>query len=138
MFRDSLLPFTRRASWAIVGGLVLVAAFGIGVQLPADPQRSHSALQSIALAAVLVAWVLCIIEPTVRFWLAAKERRAVEAAQLRALSAGYAGILLVVIIGTLGGGVGAAWTLLTDLIALAVVPILYVSFAPPTWLRRVW
>src|ERR1700686_1894316 len=138
MFRDSFLPFTRRASWAIVGGLVLVAAFGIGVQLPADPQRSHSALQSIALAAVLGAWGLCIIEPTVRFWLAAKERRGVEGGQVRGLRARFAGTLLVAIIGTLGGGVGAAWTLLTDLIALAVVPILYVSFAPPTWLRRVW
>jgi signal transduction histidine kinase len=138
MFRDSFLPLTRRGRWAIVGGLTLVAAFGIAVQLPADPQRPHSALQSIALAAVLVAWVLCILEPTVRFWLAAKERRAVEAAQLRALSAGCAGILLVVIIGTLSGGLGAAWTLLADLIALAVVPMLYVSFAPPAWLRRVW
>jgi signal transduction histidine kinase len=138
MFRDSFLPFARRTRWAITVALALVAAFGIAVQLPADPQSSHSALQFVPLAAVLLAWVLCILEPTVRFWLAAAERRAVEAARLRALSAGYAGILLVVIIGTLGAGLGAAWTLLTDLIALAVVPILYVSFAPPAWLRRVW
>jgi len=39
--------------------------------------------------------------------------------------------LLVVIIGTIGSGVGPGWTLLTDVITLAVVPILYVSFAPP-------
>jgi signal transduction histidine kinase len=138
MFRDSFLPFPRRTRLAITAALALVGTFGIAVQLPADPQRSHSALQFVALAAVLLAWVLCILEPTVRFWLAAAERRAVEAARLRALSAGYAGILLVVIMGTLGAGLGAAWTLLTDLIALAVVPVLYVSFAPPAWLRRVW
>jgi signal transduction histidine kinase len=138
MFRDSFLPFARRTRWAITVALALVAIFGIAVQLPADPQRSLSALQFVALAAVLLAWVLCILEPAVRFWLAAAERRAVEAARLRALSAGYAGILLVVIMGTLGAGLGAAWTLLTDLIALAVVPVLYVSFAPPAWLRRVW
>jgi signal transduction histidine kinase len=138
MFRDSFLPFARHTRWALAAALALIATFGIAVQLPPDQQRSHSGLQSVALAAVLVAWALCILEPTVRFWLAARERRAVEAARLRALSAGYAGILLVVIIGTLAAGLGAAWTLLTDVIALAVVPILYVSFAPPTWLRRVW
>jgi signal transduction histidine kinase len=138
MFRDSFLPFAPRTHWAIIAGLALIASFGIAVQLPADPQRPHSTLQSVALAAVVVAWVLCILEPTVRFWLAARERRALEAARLRALSAGYAGVLLVVIIGTLGAGLNPAWALLTDLVALAVVPILYVSFAPPTWLRRVW
>jgi signal transduction histidine kinase len=138
MFRDSFLPFARGTRWAILAGLAVLAGFAIAVQVPADPQRAHSAAQSVALAAVEVAWVLCILEPTVRFWLAARERRAVEAARLRALSAGYAGILLVVVVGTLGAGLGQAWTLLTDLMALAVVPILYVSFAPPTWLRRVW
>jgi len=138
MFRDSFLPFARHTRWALTAALALIAPFGIAVQLPSDPQGSHSALQSVALAAVLIAWALCIIEPTIRFSLAARERRAVEAARLRALSAGYAGILLVVIIGTLAAGLGAAWTLLTDVIALAVVPILYASFAPPTWLRRVW
>jgi signal transduction histidine kinase len=138
MFRDSFLPFAPRTHWAIIAGLALIALFGIAVQLPADPQRPHSALQSVALAAVVVAWVLCILEPTVRFWLAARERRALESARLRALSAGYAGVLLVVITGTLGAGLNPAWALVTDLIALAVVPILYVSFAPPTWLRRVW
>jgi signal transduction histidine kinase len=138
MFRDTFLPFARATHWAIIAALAVVAAFAIAVQLPADPMRSHTELQTVALVAVVVAWTLCILEPTIRFWLAARERRAVEAARLRALSAGYAGILLVVIMGTVGAGLGPVWTFLTDLIALAVVPILYVSFAPPVWLRRVW
>jgi signal transduction histidine kinase len=92
----------------------------------------------IALIAVLVVWSLCILEPIVRFWQSAKGRHTVEAARLRALSGGYAGILLVVIIGTIGSGVGPGWTLLTDVITLAVVPILYLSFVPPAWLRRMW
>jgi len=138
MFRDSFLPFARRTHWAITVALAAIAAFGIAVQLPGDPQRPHSTVQFLALAAVVVAWALCILEPTIRFWLAAREQRAVEAASLRALSAGYAGILIVVIMGTFGAGLGAAWTLLTDLMALTVVPVLYVGFAPPSWLRRVW
>jgi signal transduction histidine kinase len=138
MFRDSFVPIsgpTRRLIAAVIG---LVAVFGIVVQLPAEPQRPHGTLQMIALIAVLVAWSLCILEPIVRFWQSARGRHSVEAARLRALSGGYAGILLVVIIGTIGSGLGPGWTLFTDVIALAVFPILYVSFAPPAWLRRMW
>jgi signal transduction histidine kinase len=138
MFRDSLVPFSSRTRRLIAAVIGLVAFFGIVVQLPAEPQRPHGPLQMIALIAVLVVWSLCILEPIVRFWQSAKGRHTVEAARLRALSAGYAGILLVFIIGTIGSGFGPGWTLLTDVITLAVVPILYVSFAPPAWLRRMW
>jgi signal transduction histidine kinase len=138
MFRDSFVPFSSRTGRLIAAVIVLVGVFGIAVQLPAEPQRSHGPLQSIALVAVLVVWSLCILEPIVRFWLAAKGRHTVEATRLRALSVGYGGILLVVIIGTLGADLGPGWTLIVDLITLVVVPILYVSFAPPAWLRQMW
>jgi signal transduction histidine kinase len=138
MFRDSFVPFSSRTRRLIAAVIVLVGAFGIAVQLPAGPQHPHGTLQSIALVAVLVVWSLCILEPTVRFWRSAGGRHSVEAARLRALSVGYGGILFVVIIGTLGAGLGPGWTLISDLITLAVVPILYVSFAPPAWLRRMW
>ncbi|MHB8589285.1 MAG: sensor histidine kinase [Candidatus Dormibacteraceae bacterium] len=138
MFRDSFLPLARTTRRVVTAGIVLVGVLAAAAQIPADPQRSHTVLQSIALAAVLVTWTLCILEPTIRFWFAARGRRAVEAARLRALSLGYAGVLLVVMIGTFGAAWGQAGTLVTDLITLAVVPILYISFAPPTWLRRFW
>jgi signal transduction histidine kinase len=138
MFRDSFVPFSSRTRRIVAAVIGLVAVFGIVVQVPAEPQRAHAPLQVIALIAVLVVWSLCILEPIVRFWQSARGRHSVEAARLRALSGGYAGILLVVIIGTIGSGVGPGWTLLTDLITLAVLPILYVSFAPPAWLRRMW
>src|SRR6202158_5863055 len=137
-FRDSFVPLSRLTRRLVAAGILLIAALGILVQLPADAQRTHSPLQTIVLLAVLVAWVLCILEPTVRFWIAAGGRHAVEAARLRALSLGYAGILFVVMLGTFGPstGVGAAWV--TSLVTLAVVPVLWVSFAPPAWMRRFW
>jgi signal transduction histidine kinase len=138
MFRDAFVPFTSRTRRIIAAVIVLVGAFGIAVQLPAEPHQAHGLLQSIALVAVLAVWSLCMLEPIVRFWLSAAGRHTVEAARLRTLSVGYGGILFVVIIGTLGAGLGAGWTLIIDLITLAVVPILYVSFAPPAWLRRMW
>ena len=138
MFRDSFVPIGSRSRRVIPAGIVAVGAFGIVVQLPAGPEHAQSALQSIALAAVLIVWALCILEPIIRFWIAARGRHAVEAARLRALSAGYAGILFVVMFGTFAPSAGVITPLVTDLITLAVVPVLYVSFAPPTWLRRVW
>ena len=138
MFRDSFVPFSSGMRRLIAAGISLVGVFGIAVQLPGEPQRTQGPLQSISLVAVLVVWSLCILEPIVRFWLSAKGRHSVEVARLRALSVGYGGILFVVIIGTFGAGLGPGWTLITDVITLAVVPILYVSFAPPAWLRRMW
>lgn len=138
MVRDSLVRLASRSRRGITGGIVLVGALGIAVELPTEPQRSQTLLQSLVLAAVLTAWALCILEPTIRFWIAARGRRAVEAARLRALSVGYAGVLCVVMIGTFGAHLGKLETLVTDLLALAVVPILYFSFAPPAWLRHLW
>ena len=138
MFRDSFVPMAPLTRGLVTAGIAAVGAFGIVAQLPAEPQRSHGLLQSVAITAVLVVWVLCILEPIIRFWIAARGRHAVEAVRLRALSLGYAGIVFVVMLGTFGRGLGVVTSLVTDLITLAVVPFLYVSLAPPAWLRRFW
>jgi signal transduction histidine kinase len=122
----------------VKAGILLVGALGILVELPAYTQHAHSPLQGIVLPTVLATWVLCILEPTIRFWIAARGRHAVEAARLRALSLGYTGILFVVMLGTFGPGLGVGASWVTSLITLAVLPILWVSLAPPAWLRRFW
>jgi signal transduction histidine kinase len=59
---------------------------------------------------------------------------------MRALSLGYAGLVGVIFVGTLGGELvrNAAGQFVLDLVALAMVPTLYFSFHPPVWLRRLW
>jgi len=69
---------------------------------------------------------------------AARGRPAVEKARLRAISIGYAGLLIVIVVGTLAGSLNGLATVLIDLAALAIVPVLYVAFFPPVWLRRIW
>jgi signal transduction histidine kinase len=137
-FRDSFVPLTTRTRRLVAPAIVVIAALGLLAQLPAAPQQTHSPLQTFVLAAVLVTWTLCILEPIIRFWIAARGRHAVEAARLRALSLGYAGILFVVMLGTFGPrmGSGAAW--LTSVLTLIVVPVLWISFAPPAWMRQIW
>jgi len=91
------------------------------------------------LAALLAVWSACLLEPVVRFWLASMGRPAVERARLRALSVGYVGLLAVIVVGTLAGSsTSPLVTVLIDLFALAIVPMLYVAFFPPAWVRIFW
>src|SRR5207237_4147958 len=130
-----LSPVTRGAgtvAMLVIGLLVII------VQLPANPETPHTELQSLVLVATIGIWAFCILEPTVTIWMSARGRPSVEQARLRAISIGYAGLLLVVVVGTIAGSLNNFLSLLLSITALAVVPVLYVAFFPPVWLRRVW
>ena len=140
MFRDSFIPLGAGTRRFVAVVIVLVAGFAIFVELPTDAQAPHGALQSVALAAILITWGACVVEPIVTLWLASRGRPAVEGARLRSLSLGYAGLVAVVMFGSLGGALvtNDAAQLALDLVALAIVPLLFISFYPPAWLRRLW
>ncbi len=138
MFRDSFLPYAALTRRALTAALVVVGLLATALQLPANPDSPHSALQTLVLATLVGLWVFCILEPLVTFWVAARGRPAVEKARLRAISIGYAGLLIVIVVGTLAGSLNGLATVLIDLAALAIVPVLYVAFFPPVWLRRIW
>ena len=137
-FRDSFVPFRRRTTLLLTASIVAVGLLAIVLQLPADPESRHTPAQTLVLVAIVGLWSFCVLEPIVTFWLAARGRPAVEKARLRAISAGYAGLLAVVIIGTLAGSIINWLTVAVDVLALAIVPVLYVAFFPPAWLRRIW
>ena len=139
-FRDSFIPLGARVRTAATLILVLILVAGIAARLPAQPQAPHSAFQAAVLVAILVAWVLCVGEPVFRMWAASRGRPAVEGARMRALGLGYAALIVVVVIDTVGGAEvqGDALQLTLNLITLAIVPVLLFSFYPPVWLRRMW
>jgi signal transduction histidine kinase len=140
MFRDSFIPLGTSIRRLVAFVIVLAAALAILVQLPTDSQAPHGALQTIALAAILIIWAVCVLEPIVTLWLASRGRPAVEGARMRSLSLGYAGLVAVIMFGTLGGSLVSndAAQLVLNLVALAIVPMLFISFYPPAWLRRLW
>jgi signal transduction histidine kinase len=59
---------------------------------------------------------------------------------MRALSTGFALLVAILVVSVLGGSAlrSPAEVIVTQVIALAVVPIIYVSLAPPRLLRRLW
>ena len=138
MFRDSFVPFSPFERRLVAVAVIVIAAAGIAVQLPADIAGSYSPLQAMVLAAIIALWAFCIFEPILTFWRGSTGRPSVERARLRAFSAGYAGLVLVVLTGSILGSIGTALSIVVDVVALAIVPALYVAFFPPAWLRRVW
>ncbi len=140
MFRDSFIPLSAGTRRGVQIAIAAVAVLAIAVQLPADPQQRQGLLQAMALVAVIVVWSLCIVEPIFRLWRASINRPAVESGRLRALCLGYAALLAEVGVATVGGSAAhhPYFVLATDVVTLAIVPLLYVSFSPPTWLRWVW
>ncbi|HKW59122.1 MAG TPA: ATP-binding protein [Candidatus Dormibacteraeota bacterium] len=137
-FRNSFVPF-RPLTMRLVTALILaIGLLDIVLQLPAGPESPHTPLQSLALAATVGVWAFCILDPTLTFWIASRDRPAVEKARLRALSTGYTGLLVVILVGTVAGSVSDGIALVVDVLALAIVPVLYVAFFPPVWLRRIW
>ena len=138
MFRDSFVPLGPRIRRGVAILIAAAIVVGLLVQLPGNPEGAHAPLQTLVLVGVVGVWAYCIFDPIVTFWLAARGRPAVEMARLRAISIGYAGLLFVFVGGTVGGALSDPMTLVVDVIALAIVPVLYVAFFPPVWLRRIW
>ncbi len=140
LFRDSFIPLGAGMKRFVAVVIVLVAALATVAQLPSNTGLPRAPLQTLALAALLTTWGICVVEPIVTLWLASRGRPAVEGARMRALSLGYAGLVAVVMFGSLGGSLvrNQAAELAIDLVTLAIVPMLFFSFYPPPWLRRMW
>ncbi|HEY4845368.1 MAG TPA: HAMP domain-containing sensor histidine kinase [Candidatus Dormibacteraeota bacterium] len=140
LFRDSFIPLSRRLQ---IGALVLTVAatvFALVVLVPGGPNRRPTPVQSAATIALVLVWSACVIEPIVRFWAAARRRPAVQRARLRALAGGYGAIVLILLVAGFGGSAATNPTVqwLFEVVAIIALPLLYVSFAAPRWLRRLW
>jgi signal transduction histidine kinase len=138
LFRDAFLPLSRRVRWAATAALVTSCLVGI-----ADVTvLAHSGVTVMTAAAValILTWAVFVGEPIVRFWLASSSLPSVQKARMRALSFGFAVLIAILMVDVLGGAAlqSPAAVITTQLIALAVVPVIYVSFAPPSLLRRIW
>jgi len=139
LFRDSVIPLSRRTRWLVIGVVGLTAIFMIAVRALYGTSAPKP-LSFAELIAFIVVWSGCVGEPSVRLWLTARSRTAVQRARMRALSLGYLGIvaILLVAVGVQSLASQPAVQIGVALATLAIVPPLYAGFAPPTWLRRIW
>jgi len=139
-FRGSLIPLPRTWHVAAVAAMAAGIAAFLLARLFGTIGGVSTQLQTAAGLVIVLVWAAIVLEPIVRFWLVARGLPAVQAWRLRSLSLGFAGIVGILLF-AVGAGTAAAnqpVQLVIQLVVLAIVPLLYVSFSPPAWLRREW
>jgi signal transduction histidine kinase/CheY-like chemotaxis protein len=136
LYRNSMIPLKR--AWHLTA-LVTLAATTVAYEI-AQVLSAPKTLLAWAVAVLVLGWSATVLEPIVRFWLVARELPAVQAWRLRTLSLGFAGLVAILVFAVAAGTASAnpAVEVLIQLVVLAIIPLLYVSFSPPAWLRREW
>lgn len=138
LFRDAFLPlrpWVRQAATAF-----FLVACVVGIAQVTVPVHAGRAVMTAAATVLIAAWAIFTGEPIARFWLASRNLPSVQKARMRALSFGFAVLIGILVVDVFGGSAvqSPAAVITTQLIALAMVPVIYVSFAPPGLLRRFW
>lgn len=139
-FRDALIPLTRRWHTVAVIGVVVACCGYLTTQgLVAVAAVPLSLMTGAAVVLVLV-WSAMVVEPIIRFWLVARDLPAVQAWRLRSLSIGFGGLVAILLaaVGSLAFNSTPLFQILIQVSVLLIVPLLYASFSPPSWLRRQW
>lgn len=138
-FRHSLLPLSRRTHLLAVGACGALSPVIVAANLPYTENPSLSAAQFGLVMAISSVWSVCVGGVAVGFWRQARNRPSVQRARLRALSIGFTGLVVVALLWSATARIESTTLLLgAQSLALGMVPLLYVSFAPPLWLRRAW
>jgi signal transduction histidine kinase/DNA-binding response OmpR family regulator len=139
-FRGSLIPLQPR--WHVVAVVALVGATVLEfvAQGLIAAGAASATLASQAGILLIIVWLATIVEPIIRFWLVARYLPAVQAWRLRSLSFGFGALVAVLLIavGSLAFKSTPLLQVLIQVCVLIIVPLLYVSFSPPSWLRRQW
>jgi signal transduction histidine kinase/CheY-like chemotaxis protein len=136
LYRNSMIPLKR--AWHVTA-LVALSATTLAYEA-AQAVSAPKNLLTWAIVALVLAWSATVVEPIVRFWLAARALPAVQAWRLRTLSLGFAGLVAILLFAVAAGTESAnpLVQVLIQVVVLAIIPLLYVSFSPPAWLRREW
>src|SRR5438067_2628747 len=136
LYRDSLIPLPRRWHVAALGSLAAASGFLVS----AVAFAASRTVLIVTLILFIAVWSACVGEPFIRFWIAARTLPAVQAWRLRSLSLGFGGLVSILLFAIAVGSLSRQpiVQVLFELFPLAIVPLLYASFSPPSWLRRQW
>ncbi|MEO8899142.1 MAG: ATP-binding protein [Candidatus Dormibacter sp.] len=144
LFRDSLIPSKPYivATLAALTTAVSVATFGVSIDTT-YAGRQNVAVTGVALVvfvALLLTWSALVGTSILMLARASGSLPSVQRARLRALTAGFAGIVLAVVALALAAGAGpnTGQELGIEALVLLSMPLLVAAFSPPGWLRRVW
>ena len=138
-FRGTFIPLGRASHGAALSAVAVGIVVGVASNVP-SLAAAVPGLVAVGPVVLVGVWGGCVAEPIVRFLRASRNRPAVQRARLRALALGYGTILAILVFSVVGAGLARRpeVQLATSMVAFLTVPILYVSFSAPIWLRRIW
>src|SRR5438270_6096558 len=139
-YRASLIPFPRGRHAAVIAALVTAGVLFFAAEALVRARAAPLALETATGLLLVGVWGAAVAEPIARFWIVSNGVPAVQRWRLRSLSVGFAALVAILVLAI---GLGSlvrqpAVQLLLQVVVLAIVPLLYASFAPPAWLRREW
>jgi PAS domain S-box-containing protein len=144
LFRDSLVPSRPHivATLAALTAAISVATFGVSIDTSYNGQQNVAVTGAalVVYVALLLTWSALVGTSIFMLARASGSLPSVQRARLRALTAGFAGIVLAVVALALAVGASPNQGLEVGLEALVLLcmPLLAAAFSPPAWLRRVW
>ena len=135
-FRAHFLGLSR--TWEVIAATAAVAA--VVVSIPLSLAAMPAELRGPLTVFLIAVYCGLVGEPIVRFWLASRGLPSIQRWRLRSLSLGFAALLAVLVFAVALGALlkSALVSVVIEVVVLAIVPLLYVSFSPPAWLRRQW
>ena len=138
LFRNEFVPLGKTTLFG--ANSLLAAAILAGLLIVTVPPQTAERLVSALGFVVIFAWAIFTGEPVIRFWLASNPLPSVQKARMRFLSFGFGVLIAIQLVDVLGGSELRSRTaiVVTQLLALAAVPFIYLSLAPPTLLSRIW
>jgi signal transduction histidine kinase len=138
LFRNEFIPLGPTLYRA--ANVLLAVAIVSGILVSTVLQNANQTVVLLLALVLISAWAIFTGEPIVRFWLASNRLPAVQKARMRFLSLGFAVLIAILFVDVLGGSSLRSPTaiIVTQLLALAVVPVIYFSLAPPPLLRHIW
>ena len=119
---------------AVLATILLVCVAGVALA------GAGSNRQPLIVALLGAVWLTCVAEPAAWLWRISKGMPSVQRARLRSISLAYGVVIVVLIVSivsdvVLGGSRPAAALAIP---ALVVLPLFYIGFEPPRWLRAFW
>ena len=139
LFRHGFVPLPRAVRIGVLGLMLVAAAANLIVRPPTGTAPEYSPVELLTVVSVIGLWGLCVCEAAVRFWIASRGKPVVQRARLRSLSGACACLVVLVLLVVFGDASHRpALNVGVNGVALALVPVLYASFAPPRWLRAGW
>lgn len=137
-FRGAFIPLSERVQLAVAVGAAVICLLAIAARVGDTAQPTP--LQAAVTVVLVLAWVACLADPLVRFAMASMTVPAVQRSRLLSLATAFAALAMVVLANVLAPTIArrVEFQVGTQLVALATIPLIYFSFAPPRWLRAVW